>query len=264
MMRKKMNKSPKVKDLLSRVDPAKLPGHIAIIMDGNGRWAKKKLLSRIKGHEKGIDAVRDVVEACREMGIQYLTLYAFSVENWRRPASEVNALMRLLRNYLLKERDNLLKNEIRLKAIGDLNRLPQNVQETMFKVIEDTKGGKKMTLILALSYGARWEIVKAALRIARDMSKGKIKEEVVTPEVFSSYMTTAPFPDPDLLIRTSGELRLSNFLLWQLAYTELYITPTLWPDFTKEDLIQAIQDYQKRERRFGMTSDQISELHAKH
>jgi len=218
---------------------------------------------RVKGHEAGANAVRDVVEACREMGIQYLTLYAFSVENWRRPASEVNALMRLLRNYLLKERDNLLKNEIRLKAIGDLERLPENVRETLFKVIEDTKNGKKMTLILALSYGARWEIVKAALRIARDIKEGKIREEEVNPDVFSGYLTTASFPDPDLLIRTSGELRLSNFLLWQLAYTELYITPTLWPDFTKKDLIQAILDDQKRERRFGMTSDQISELHAK-
>jgi len=262
-MRGKSKKASEAEELLSKVDPAKLPRHIAIIMDGNGRWARKKLLSRIKGHEKGIDAVRDVVEACREMGIQYLTLYAFSVENWRRPASEVNALMRLLRNYLIKERDNLLKNEIRLKAIGDLERLPENVRETLFEVIEDTKGGEKMTLILALSYGARWEIVKAALRIARDIKEGKIREEEVSPDVFSNYLTTAPFPDPDLLIRTSGELRLSNFLLWQLAYTELYITPTLWPDFTKKDLIQAILDYQKRERRFGMTSDQISELHAK-
>ncbi|RTZ93901.1 MAG: isoprenyl transferase [Deltaproteobacteria bacterium] len=262
-MRKRKDKPQEGQDLLSRVDPGKLPGHIAIIMDGNGRWAKKKFLSRIKGHEKGIDAVRDVVEACREMGIRYLTLYAFSVENWRRPAAEVSALMRLLRTYLLKERDNLLKNKIQLQAIGDLDRLPANVRETLFQVIEDTKEGDKMTLILALSYGARWEIVKAALRIARDVKEGKLKEDEVNPEVFSSYLTTSPFPDPDLLIRTSGELRLSNFLLWQLAYTELYITPTLWPDFTREDLIQAIQDYQKRERRFGMTSDQISELHEK-
>lgn len=248
----------------SRIDPAKLPRHIAIIMDGNGRWAKKKFLTRIKGHEKGIGAVRDVVEACREMGIAYLTLYAFSVENWRRPASEVNALMRLLKNYLLKERGNLLKNEICLKAIGDLDRLPEDVRETLFQVMEDTEGGGKMTLILALSYGARWEIVKAALRIANDLKKGAIREEDVTPEMFSAYLTTAPFPDPDLLIRTSGELRLSNFLLWQLAYTEFYITPTLWPDFTRKELMQAIEDYQERERRFGMTSDQISELHAKY
>lgn len=262
-MRKNAKKPSESPPLLSRVDPDKLPRHIAIIMDGNGRWAKKKFLSRIKGHEKGIDAVRDVVEACREIGILYLTLYAFSVENWRRPASEVNALMHLLKNYLLKERENLLKNEIRLMAIGDLDRLPREVRETLFQVIEDTKEGGKMTLILALSYGARWEIVRAALRIARDIRDGKIREEEITPEVFSNYLTTSPFPDPDLLIRTSGELRLSNFLLWQLAYTELYITPTLWPDFTREDLIEAIQDYQKRERRFGMTSDQISELHAK-
>jgi len=246
-----------------RIDLNKLPRHIAIIMDGNGRWARKKLLNRIKGHEKGIDAVREVVEACREMGVRYLTLYAFSVENWRRPASEVKALMQLLRTYLLKERDNLLKNEIQLLAIGDLERLPRNVQETLTQVMEDTKLCDKMTLVLALSYGARWEIVKAALRLARDIREGKILEAEVTPEVFSKYLSTASLPDPDLLIRTSGELRLSNFLLWQLAYTELYITPTLWPDFTKEDLIQAILDYQKRERRFGMTSDQISELHAK-
>jgi len=248
----------------SQIDPTKLPRHIAIIMDGNGRWAKRKFLPRIKGHEKGIDAVRDVVESCRELGIAYLTLYAFSVENWRRPASEVNALMRLLKNYLLKERHNLIKNGIALKSIGDLERLPEDVRETLSKVIEDTKEGKGMTLILALSYGARWEIVRAALRIADDLSAGKIKREDVNPSMFSAYLTTSPFPDPDLLIRTSGELRLSNFLLWQLAYTELYITPTLWPDFTKEDLLKAIEDYQKRERRFGMTSDQISELHAKY
>lgn len=251
------------KDLKMSVDTTKLPSHIAIIMDGNGRWAKKKLLSRIKGHEKGIDAVRAVVEACREIGIKYLTLYAFSAENWRRPSSEVNALMKLLKNYLLKERDNLIKNEIQLRAIGNFNRLPENVRETLFQVVRDTKSGNKMTLILALSYGARWEIVEAALQIAREINTKKIKEEDVTPKVFSRYLNTSPFPDPDLLIRTSGELRLSNFLLWQLAYTELYITPTLWPDFTKEDLIQAIEDYQRRERRFGMTSDQISELHAK-
>ncbi len=248
----------------SQIDPTKLPQHIAIIMDGNGRWARKKLLTRIKGHEKGINAVRDVVEACRELGIAYLTLYAFSVENWRRPISEVNALMRLLKNYLLKERDNLIKNGIALKSIGDLERLPGDVRETLLKVIEDTKEGRDMTLILALSYGARWEIVKAALRIADDLMTGKVKREDVTPSMFSDYLTTSPFPDPDLLIRTSGELRLSNFLLWQLAYTELYITPTLWPDFTREDFLKAIEDYQKRERRFGMTSDQISELHAKY
>ncbi len=246
-----------------RIDPAKLPQHIAIIMDGNGRWARRKFLTRIKGHEKGIDAVRNIVEACREMGIAYLTLYAFSVENWRRPASEVNALMRLLKNYLLKERDNLIKNEIRLQAIGDLDRLPVEVKETLFQVIEETKKGDKMTLILALSYGARWEIIKAALRMAHDLNTGIIQEKEVTPDLFSGYLTTSPYPDPDLLIRTSGELRLSNFLLWQLAYTELYITPTLWPDFTKDELFKAIEDYQKRERRFGMTSDQISGLHAK-
>ena len=251
-------------ELKNKIDPSKLPQHIAIIMDGNGRWAKKKFLTRIKGHEKGIDAVRNVVEACRELGIAFLTLYAFSVENWRRPASEVNALMRLLKNYLLKERDNLIKNGIALQSIGDLERLPQEVQTTLSQVIEDTKEGSEMTLILALSYGARWEIVKAALRIGDDLMAGKIKREQVTPALFSSYLTTSPFPDPDLLIRTSGELRLSNFLLWQLAYTEIYITPTLWPDFTKADLLKAIEDYQKRERRFGMTSDQISELHAKY
>jgi len=262
-MRKSVKNDNEVMDLAGKVDSENLPEHIAIIMDGNGRWARKKLLSRIKGHEKGIDAVRAVVEACREIGIKYLTLYAFSIENWQRPASEVNALMRLLKNYLLKERENLLKNEIQLRAIGDLYHLPDNVRETLFQIIEDTKSGDKMNLILALSYGSRREIVNAALLIARDIREGKLKEEDVTPEVFSRYLTTSPFPDPDLLIRTSGELRLSNFLLWQLAYTELYITPTLWPDFTKEDLIKAIQDYQKRERRFGMTSDQISGLYAK-
>jgi len=245
-----------------QIDATKLPRHIAIIMDGNGRWAKKKLLNRIKGHEKGIGAVRTVVETCRELGVAYLTLYAFSVENWQRPKSEVNALMKLLESYLIKEQANLIKNGIRLKAIGNLDRLPPGVRKTLDDVIERTKDLKKMMLILALSYGARWEIVKAALKLAEAISENRVKPEEVTDDVFAGFLSTASIPDPDLLIRTSGELRISNFLLWQVAYSELYVTPTLWPDFAKEDLLKAIESYQKRERRFGMTSDQVSGLHA--
>ena len=260
---KQKSTSAEVKPSGACFDTTKLPRHIAIIMDGNGRWARKKLLNRIKGHEKGIGAVRSVVETCRELGIAYLTLYAFSVENWQRPKSEVNALMRLLENYLIKEQANLIKNGIRLKAIGNLDRLPPGVKKTLDGVIERTKDLGNMTLILALSYGARWEIVEAALKLAEEISKNRIKPGEVTDDVFAGFLSTASIPDPDLLIRTSGELRISNFLLWQVAYSELYVTPTLWPDFTKEDLLKAIESYQKRERRFGMTSDQVSGLHAK-
>ncbi len=243
---------------MERIDKEKLPQHIAIIMDGNGRWAKKKSLSRIKGHMKGVDAVREVVTACRELGIKVLTLYAFSVENWKRPKEEVDALMKLLKEYLLKETDEMLKNNIRLRAIGRISDLPPEVQETLAWSIKKTEQCSGMILNLALSYGGRSEILNAVQGIVSDLQKGKIKLEELTPQRFSNYLWTHEIPDPDLLIRTSGEFRISNFLLWQIAYTELYVTETLWPDFNRDQLLKAIAVYQSRERRFGLTSEQLN------
>ncbi len=236
----------------------KLPYHIAIIMDGNGRWAKKKNLNRIKGHMKGVEAVREVVTACRELGIKVLTLYAFSVENWQRPAEEVNALMGLLKEYLLKESPEMIRNNIRLNAIGRLEDLPPDVLEILKKTIKQTEGCDGMILNLALSYGGRSEILHALKRIFSDLKDGRIREEEIDSPLFSKYLWTNGIPDPDLLIRTSGEFRISNFLLWQIAYTEIYVTETLWPDFNREELLKAIADYQSRERRFGMISEQIN------
>ncbi len=241
------------------IDREKLPHHIAIIMDGNGRWAKKKLLNRISGHMRGVDAVREVVTACRELGIGVLTLYAFSMENWKRPKEEVAALMRLLREYLLKETDEMLRTNIRLRAIGRIEDLPLEVQETLRETAQKTEGCDGMILNLALSYGGRTEILHAVQGILSDFQQGKIKPEEITLQRFSQYLWTQGLPDPDLLIRTSGELRISNFLLWQIAYTELYVTDTLWPDFDRKELLKAIADYQSRERRFGMTSEQLEE-----
>jgi undecaprenyl diphosphate synthase len=246
--------------LMEQIDKDKLPRHIAIIMDGNGRWAKKKSLSRISGHIKGVDAVREVVTTCRELGIKVLTLYAFSIENWRRPADEVNALMELLKSYLVKEVDEMLRNNIKLIAIGRLEDLPRDVQETLNETMRKTEKCDGMILNLALSYGGRSEILHALKEILSDFKKGKIQLEDITPEYFSNYLWTRGLPDPDLLIRTSGEFRISNFLLWQLAYTELYVTETLWPDFDREELFKAILDFQSRERRFGLTSEQINGL----
>ncbi len=243
---------------MERIDKEKLPQHIAIIMDGNGRWAKKKSLSRIKGHMKGVDAVREVVTACRELGIKVLTLYAFSVENWKRPKEEVDALMKLLKEYLLKETDEMLKNNIRLRAIGRISDLPLEVQETLAWSMKKTEQCSGMILNLALSYGGRSEILNAVQGIVSDLQKGKIKLEELTPQRFSNYLWTHEIPDPDLLIRTSGEFRISNFLLWQIAYTELYVTETLWPDFNRDQLLKAIAVYQSRERRFGLTSEQLN------
>jgi len=241
---------------MKKFDKENLPRHIAIIMDGNGRWAQKRLLNRIIGHTKGVDAVREVVTACRELGIEFLTLYAFSSENWKRPKTEVDAIMELLKSYLLKERDEMLKNNIRLGAIGELEKLPADVQAVLQETIKKTESCDGMVLNLALSYGGRSEILHAVQSILVDFQEKKIKLEEVTFEQFSNHLWTRGIPDPDLLIRTSGEFRLSNFLLWQIAYTELYVTETLWPDFDRKELLKAIADYQSRERRFGMTNEQ--------
>lgn len=234
-----------------------LPRHIAIIMDGNGRWAGKHMLGRIAGHKKGAESVRITVRACREIGIQYLTLYAFSVENWLRPSDEVMALMALLESYLLSELTGLLENNIRLCAIGDIDALSEPVRKILREAIEKTSKNKGMVLNLALSYGSRDEIVEAIKKLSKDIQAGIIHLQDISKELFSSYLYTSDIPDPDLLIRTSGEYRLSNFLLWQSAYTEFYFTDTLWPDFQRKHLMAAIADFQNRERRFGLTSDQI-------
>lgn len=242
---------------MHRLRKEKLPRHLAIIMDGNGRWAERRSLDRIAGHRQGAESVRTVVRACREVGIPYLTLFAFSSENWSRPQGEVEALMALLRDYLISELPEMMENNIRLLAIGDLSRLPKEVLTTLQETMKQTAGANGMTLSLVLSYGGRDDILQAIRRIMANCRDGNLTPEDINENLFSKYLWTAPLPDPDLLIRTSGEQRLSNFFLWQLAYTEIYITPTLWPDFSKEDLIQALLDYQERERRFGLTSEQI-------
>jgi len=243
---------------MEEIDKGKLPHHIAIIMDGNGRWAKKKFLNRISGHLKGVDSVREVTTACRELGIKVLTLYAFSIENWKRPSDEVNALMGLLNEYLQKECEEMVQNNIRLNAIGRIEDLPLDVQTTLQETMEKTKHCDGMILNLALSYGGRSEILHAVQGILSYLQKGKIKPEEITVQRFPEYLWTHGLPDPDLLIRTSGEYRISNFLLWQIAYTELYVTETLWPDFDRKELLKAIADYQSRERRFGLTSEQLN------
>lgn len=236
-----------------------LPRHIAIIMDGNGRWAKKRSLNRIRGHREGSESVRDIVRVCREIGIEVLTLYAFSTENWQRPRQEVSALMSLLKGFLRSEAAEMMENGILLSAIGQIERFPGDVVKVLRDVIDMTRKNQGMILNLALSYGGRDEIVTAACKIAADVRAGRLQPEEITQEVFSNYLYTQGLPDPDLLIRTSGEMRISNFLLWQIAYTEIYVTHTLWPDFRREELIRILQDYQKRERRFGMTGAQIKE-----
>jgi len=233
------------------LDSAKLPVHVAIIMDGNGRWAKKRLLNRIKGHEKGTETVRTIVRACREIGIFYLTLYAFSTENWQRPKSEVAALMTLLQQFLKKELKEMMDNNIRLNAIGQVERLPAGVRRVLDKTMALTKENSKMCLNLALSYGGRAEIVRMVKDIAIKAKNGKIDPDSITAELIPEYLYTRMIPDPDLLIRTSGEMRISNFLLWQIAYTEICVTDTLWPDFGKDEFIRILADYQQRERRFG-------------
>jgi undecaprenyl diphosphate synthase len=236
-----------------------LPQHIAIIMDGNGRWAKQKGNPRVFGHKNGVAAVRDSVEASAELGIKYLTLYAFSTENWNRPRTEVDALMSLLVGTINKETKTLMENKVRLLAIGDINSLPSNVAKNLNGAIEKTSKNSGMSLVLALSYSARWEIVQAVKKIALAVKEGKLLPNDIDNNIFSEALSTKGIPDPELLIRTSGENRISNFLLWQIAYAELYFTPTLWPDFRREHLYAAIADFQCRERRFGKTSEQLSE-----
>jgi undecaprenyl diphosphate synthase len=242
---------------MHRLVKEKLPRHLAIIMDGNGRWAEQRLLDRVAGHRHGAESVRTVVRACREIGIAYLTLFAFSAENWSRPQPEVEALMTLLKDYLVTELREMLDNNIRLLAIGDLSRLPKEVVSALNETMKLTAAATGMTLTLALSYGGRDDIIQAIRRITANSRDGNLTPEDIDEGLFSKYLWTASLPDPDLLIRTSGEVRISNFFLWQLAYTEIYVTPNLWPDFKKEDLIQALLSYQDRERRFGLTSEQI-------
>jgi len=242
---------------MTEINPGNLPRHIAIIMDGNGRGAKQHAMGRIAGHKKGAEAVRATVRACREIGIPVLTLYAFSTENWLRPAREVKALMRLLEEYLRLEIQEMMDNGIRLTTIGDREALKEPIRSVLRETIARTARNGEMTLNLALSYGGRDEIVGAVRSLVKDVQKGVLAEPDITQDSFSRYLDTVGLPDPDLLIRTSGEYRISNFLLWQCAYAEFYFTDVLWPDFNREELFRAIAEYQRRERRFGLTSDQI-------
>lgn len=241
--------------LARRIDRRSLPRHVAVIMDGNGRWAKERGLARVMGHERGAEAVRRVVRANREMGIPWLTLYSFSEENWKRPEHEVRALMELLKRFLRSELSEMLENGIRLQAVGRLTKLPDDTRGVLIDTMEKTSSQKDMVLTLALSYGGRQELCDAFNKLADDVSKAGSGSRRISEEDISAALYTAGMPDPDLLIRTSGEFRISNFLLWQLAYTELYITPTLWPDFGREEYMNAIRDYQRRERRFGTAGE---------
>jgi undecaprenyl diphosphate synthase len=237
----------------------KLPDHIAVIMDGNGRWAKNHSLKRIMGHQKGMDAVREVVKGCQDLGIKVLTLYAFSAENWRRPKSEIRALMSLLKLYINSEINQLHKNNIKVNAIGDLKKLPKDVYNLINEGVEKTKNNTGMVLNVALSYSGRDEILHAVSKIAEKIKANEMSVSDINENIFSNHLYTSGLPDPDLLIRTSGELRVSNFLLWQIAYTELYVTDALWPDFKKKDLYKALLEYQHRKRRFGFTDEQINQ-----
>lgn len=245
-------------DLQEKIDLNNLPKHVAVIMDGNGRWAKKKGGLRIFGHQSAITAVRETVESAAELGIQYLTLYAFSTENWNRPSFEVNALMQLLVSTIRKETATLTKNNIRLQAIGDLDALPQACRQELMEAIDITAKNDRMTLVLALSYSGRWELTQAMKAIGQKVEQGSLKAVDINENTIAAHLSTAGMPDPELLIRTSGEQRISNFLLWQLAYTELYITDLLWPDFRKQHLYEALISYQNRERRFGKISEQLT------
>jgi len=246
-----------VQQELKRSGP--IPTHIAVIMDGNGRWAKKRSLPRIAGHNEGVESVRDTVEVCGQLGVKCLTLYAFSTENWKRPKDEVSLLMRLLMRALRDETDKLHRNNVRVHAIGDISTLPHEVQDELFDAIKKTRDNTGLNLYLALSYSGRWDITNAIGKLLADAKNGKIVPEDLSESMVSAYLSTASAPDPDLLIRTSGEFRISNFLLWQLAYTEIYISPLYWPDFRRDELYRAVRDFQKRERRFGMVSEQLSQ-----
>ena len=241
-----------------KIDLAKVPTHVAIIMDGNGRWAKKRNRERIYGHREGVDSVKAVVEAAGEIGVKYLTLYAFSSENWSRPKEEVEALMSLLVQGIHDELDNIMKQNVRIRVIGDLSKLKPEVRQAVEESIEKTRNNTALNVVIALSYGSRDEIVSAVKEIARKVKEGKLDVEDISQETISGHLYTAGIPDPDLLIRTSGEIRISNFLLWQISYTELYFTPILWPDFKQEQFFEAIYNYQQRERRFGKISEQLS------
>ncbi len=244
-------------ELLDGVRKGPLPRHVAMIMDGNGRWAKQRFLPRVAGHREGIHSVREVISLARELKIGFLTIYAFSLENWRRPQDEIDELMMLLESYLKKEVKTLIEHQIQFRTIGRIEQLPGSVIRLIRKVEQQTAQNKEMVLTAALSYGGRAEIVDAAVRVAKDIEAGQISAEKIDETIFPRYLYTADLPDPDLMIRTSGETRISNFLLWQLAYTELYFTKTLWPDFRRKDFLMALHDYQQRERRFGLVGEQI-------
>ena len=244
--------------LKDKIIPEKIPLHIAIIMDGNGRWAKQKGKMRVFGHKNGVTAVREAAETAAELGVKYLTLYAFSTENWNRPRFEVDTLMDLLVSTIDKEKETLKKNNIRLLAIGDLEQLPDRTKNQLLKAVHDTQHHSGLSMVIALSYSSRWEITEAVKKISREVLQHKLAIDDINENTVSQHLCTASFPDPELLIRTSGEYRISNYLLWQIAYAELYFTPKLWPDFRKEDLYEAIINYQQRERRFGMVSEQLN------
>lgn len=251
------NVNIKQMSLKGSINLENLPKHIAVIMDGNGRWAKQRQKERIFGHQNGVNAVREVTEGCAELGVEYLTLYTFSTENWNRPKEEVDALMAMLVDTIAKEEKTLMDNDIKLEYIGDISQIATETQNALKNTIYNTRNNKRMTLILALNYSSRWEITEMVKTIAERVKNNDLNTEDICQDVISKNLCTANYPDPDLLIRTSGEYRLSNYLLWQLAYAELFFTPTLWPDFNKEGLYEAIISYQSRERRFGKTSEQI-------
>ncbi len=238
----------------------KIPEHVAIIMDGNGRWARERGFERSAGHVEGVNTVRHITESSSQFGIKYLTLYAFSTENWNRPAEEVDILMHLIVTAIERETPDLIKNKVRLSVIGDMSRMPREAYERLMKCIEDTSAGTGLNLILAISYSSRWEITDACRRLAVKVADGELKADEITPELISETLATRGVPDPDLLIRTGGDMRISNFLLWQLAYTEIYVTDKYWPDFRDTDLYDAIVSFNKRQRRFGLTGDQIEAL----
>lgn len=239
------------------IKSGEIPTHIAIIMDGNGRWAKKRGLPRVAGHKRGVDTVKEITETCAELGVKYLTLYTFSTENWKRPKEEVSTLMRLLLRSLRERVGELNDNNIKLTTIGNVHSLPQEVQDELFEAIDKTKNNKRMTLNLALSYSGRWELLEAINEIARLVSNGELSTKEINEKCVADHLTTKNIPDPDLLIRTSGEFRVSNFLLWQIAYTEFYISDVFWPDFGRKELYEAVRSFQQRERRFGKVSDQL-------
>ncbi len=240
------------------LEAGELPGHVAVIMDGNGRWAKKQGLARVYGHKEGVSTLKKIIEASKDIGLKYLTVYAFSIENWNRPKEEINALMELMVDAINRELDDLIRNGVRIRVIGNISDLPEQVQAKLNGAVERSASNSELNFVVALSYGSRWEIREATKRIAYDYKNGILKDiENISDDLLASYLTTAGIPDPDMLIRTSGECRLSNFLLWQSAYTELYFIDKFWPDFEKDDLYLAIRNFQKRERRFGMTEEQI-------